>query len=169
MKHEYIAGEIVAMAGGKHPHNQIATDTLLALGTLLRQAGSTCDVYNSDQKVRASENGPFFYPDATVVCGEPQIDSDDCLRNPTLVVEVLSETSAEYDRGEKFRNYRQFPTLRHYLLIDQNEWHVEQYRQIEGVLWERSGVYTEQDTAIPLDELGIELPLREIYRRVSHE
>jgi Uma2 family endonuclease len=165
-KYEYIAGEIVAMAGGKHAHNVISMDVSRILGNYLESAGGTCDVYNSDQKVRYDDAGPFFYPDVTVVCGTPEIDHDHCLRNPTLIVEVLSETSEEYDRGEKFRNYRQFPTLRHYLLVAQDMYQVEHYRQIEGVLWELVATHTDITASIPLPDLNIALPLAEIYRRL---
>lgn len=113
-KSEYIAGEIFAMAGGTHEHNMILGDTYRALGNRLEFRGGQCDTHTSEQKVRIDNAGPFFYPDASVVCGPPIFDSDDCLRNPALIVEVLSSSTAAYDRGEKFRHYRRLSSLRHY-------------------------------------------------------
>ena len=166
-KSEYIAGEILAMAGGKPDHNMIATDLARALGNRLETAGSACDVFNSDQRVRVADAGPFFYPDVTVVCGDPVFDGDDCLRNPALIVEVLSESTADYDRGEKFRHYRRLPSLRHYVLIEQDRMRVEHYRRREGVVWEPAGVYEAPTDRVALPDLDVELPLAEIYRRVT--
>lgn len=129
-KSEYIAGEILAMANGKPAHNMICGDTAFALGSRLASVGGTCDVHNSDQKVRVDEAGPFFYSDVSVVCGEPIFDTDDCLRNPALIIEVLSASIANYNRGEKFR---------YYILIDQDRMRVEHYRQQEGSLWIQAG------------------------------
>jgi Uma2 family endonuclease len=157
-KSEYIAGEILAMAGGKPDHNMIATDLARALGNRLETAGSACGVFNSDQRVRVADAGPFFYPDVTVVCGDPVFDGDDCLRNPPLIVEVLSESTADYDRGEKFR---------HYVLIEQDRMRVEHYRRREGVVWEPAGVYEAPADRVALPDLDVELPLAEIYRRVT--
>jgi Uma2 family endonuclease len=166
-KSEYIAGEILAMAGGKPAHNMICGDMYGALYTRLAAIGTPCDVHNSDQKVRVEEVGPFFYPDVTVACGGPEFDTDDCLRNPALIVEVLSPSSADYDREWKFRYYRRFPTMRHYILIDQDQMRVEHYRQQEGILWVLAGEYTQPNDRISLMDLDIEVPLSEIYRRIT--
>ena len=164
-KSEYIAGEILAMSGGTPEHAAIALDTQVWLSVALR--GTTCEVYNSDLKVRVADAGPFFYPDALVVCGDPVFDGDDCLRNPALIVEVLSESTADYDRGEKFRHYRRLPSLRHYVLIEQDRMRVEHYRRREGVVWEPAGVYEAPADRVALPDLDVELPLAEIYRRVT--
>lgn len=167
-KSEYIAGEIIAMVDGNHQHNMIVTDTLRLLGNLLEAAGGTCDVHNSEQKVRIAGEGPFFYPDVTVVCGEPLFDSDDCLRNPYLIVEVLSDSTADYDRVEKFRHYRRFETLRHYILIAQDRIQVEHYARREGFLWDPAGNVTDRSGVISLPDVGIIIPVTEIYRRLPY-
>jgi Uma2 family endonuclease len=166
-KSEYIAGEIFAMAGGTHEHNMLVGDTYRALGNRLEAAGGRCDVHTSEQKVRIDNGGPFFYPDASVVCGDPFFDSDDCLRNPTLIVEVLSSSTAAFDRGEKFRYYRRLPSLHHYILIETQQMRVEHYRQQSGVLWVPVGEYTQPEDVISLLDMGIEVPLAEIYRRIT--
>jgi Uma2 family endonuclease len=166
-KSEYIAGEIFAMAGGTPEHNTIMGDTYFAFGTALRASGGRCDVHTSEQKVRVDEAGPFFYPDVSVVCGPPAYDSDGCLRNPALIVEVLSASTADYDRGEKFRNYRRLPSLRHYILIESGRIHVEHYQQTQGIIWAPVGDFTRLAEVISLPDFGIVVPLSEICRRIT--
>jgi Uma2 family endonuclease len=165
-KSEYISGEIFAMAGGKPPHNMIAMDTSRILGNLLDTSRRSCDVHNSDQKVRIEEPGPFFYPDVSVVCGDPVFDAAGCLRNPVLIVEVLSDSTAHYDRGEKFRHYRRLDSLKHYVLIHSEMVRVEHYEK-QGDIWIQAGEYTNGFDSVSLSNLGIDVPLTEIYRRVS--
>lgn len=170
LKSEYIAGEILAMSGGSPAHSLIAFDTSVALATRLRAAGNGCDAVGSDQKVRVDEGGPFFYPDATVFCGEPTFDDDGCLRDPALIVEVLSPSTELFDRGEKFRHYRRIPSLRHYLVIAQDRVHVEHFRRVgEGFLWTPAAAYTDLAASVSLPDLGIELPLAELFRRVRFD
>jgi Uma2 family endonuclease len=168
-KSEYISGEIFAMAGGSPEHNMIATDVSRILGNRLEEAGGGCEVFNSDQKVRIDEADPFFYPDVSVVCGDPRFDGDGCLRNPVLVAEVLSASTAEYDRGEKFRNYRRLSSLRHYLLISLDRVRVEHYQQREGFIWAPVGDLIGLEDVVSLPDLGITVPLLEIYRRIQFE
>ena len=167
IKSEYISGEIIAMAGATPEHSALATEVRRVFGNRLIEAGDSCVVFDSDLKVRAEEHGPFFYPDATVVCGEPVFDPDDCLRNPYLIIEVLSDSTADYDRVEKFRHYRRFETLQHYILIAQNRILVEHYARREGFLWDPAGNYTRGDASISLPDMGIDVPVSEVYRRLS--
>jgi Uma2 family endonuclease len=164
-KNEYIAGEIIAMAGGSQEHTAIASDIHVALANALR--GGSWEVYNSDLKVRLIAAGPFFYPDVTVVCGQPQVDFDDCLQNPTLIVEVVSESTASYDRGEKFVYYRRFPMLRHFLVIEQANVFVEHWERNENGLWMLTAEHTDRAEQLVLGTLGVVIPLAEIYRRIS--
>jgi len=166
VKHEYIAGEAYAMAGGTPEHTALSTDALRSLGNRLDAAGGRCDVYNSDVKVRVEDEGPFFYPDVTVTCGDPTFDADGCLRNPLLIVEVLSESTAAFDRGEKFFHYRRIPSLRHYVLIEQTRMLVEHYERQDNGLWTLVGEHTEPDHRLSLPALGADVPLSEVYRRV---
>ena len=165
-KSEYISGEILAMAGASTTHNRIVTATLTALDTRLPTEQS-CEPFNSDQKVRLREAGPFFYPDVSVAC-EPVIDDDDCLRNPILIVEVLSASTAHYDRGEKWFHYRQLPSLQEYILLSQEEAHAEHYSRRGETTW----LYSEQkglETSLVLPSLSLSLHLREFYRRLPFE
>jgi len=117
VKHEYHQGEILAMAGGTAEHAQLAAAVIRDLGGQLR--GSTCRVFTSDLRVRVAASDLATYPDAAVVCGPLAHDPDDrvAVVNPTLLVEVLSDRTDAYDRGEKFGHYKRLDSLRQYVLV----------------------------------------------------
>jgi Uma2 family endonuclease len=166
IKSEYYDGEVFAMSGGSQAHSKIAVNAAGSLNAQL--ADRPCDVYNSDMRVQVAEEGPYTYPDVTVVCDEAQFaDADvDTLLNPTLVVEVLSPTTEAWDRGGKFERYQQIASLQEYLLIAQDRPRVEQYaRQAEGqwLLTVTSGL----DGVVSLPAIECQLALRELYRKVS--
>ena len=119
-KHEYLAGELVAMAGASFRHNLIQTRVVASLYQQLR--GRPCEVAPSDLRVAIGALGVYTYPDVTVVCGEPQFEDaeQDTLLNPTLLVEILSPSTESYDRGRKFEHYRLIPTFRECLLVAQD-------------------------------------------------
>lgn len=131
IKHEFLDGEVFAMAGAKPDHNQTASAALVALGPLLR--GGRCRAFSSDQRIFIVETGLYTYADGGVACGRWQIHADGmCLLNPALVFEVLSPSTRDYDRGAKLEHYRRIPSLRHVLLIDQPDRCVEHHRRREG-------------------------------------
>src|SRR5438067_352701 len=116
-KSEYFDGEVFAMAGGTPEHNLIAANLI---GELRNQLEETpCRVYPSDQRVKIPDTGLYTYPDVTVVCADPQFEEPDrrAMLNPTLIVEVLSETTEAYDRGDKFAHYRRLSSLREYVMV----------------------------------------------------
>lgn len=163
-KHEYLDGRVYLMAGGTPDHNRICANTIAALINALGERG--CDVFTSDQEVRVGA-ARFVYPDVTVVCGEAQFD-DDILLNPTLIVEVLSETTAARDRGEKGFAYRACSSLRGYLLIEQSEPRIEGYfRQPDGAWLVRDvdGI----ESALNLPPLQVTLALSDLYRRIAFD
>lgn len=167
-RHEYYDGEIVAMAGGTPQHSLIITNILAGLHTRLK--GSPCQVYDSNLRVRVPKSRLFVYPDATVVCGATQHDPEDVNRqtitNPKLIVEVLSPSTEHLDYGPKFRRYLECPTLDEYVLVTQDQPHVQSYfRQPEG-RWLFTPVMKIELT-MKLRSLGIELPLSEIYAGVE--
>jgi Uma2 family endonuclease len=166
IKSEYYDGEVFAMAGGSKEHSIIAVNTAGSLNAQL--ADRPCEVYNSDMRVQVAEEGPYTYPDVTVVCGEPQFaDTEvDTLLNPTLMVEILSPTTEAWDRGGKFEGYQQVPSLQEYVLIAQDRPRVEQYaRQAEGqwLLTVTSGL----EGIVSLPSIGCALALREVYRKIT--
>jgi Uma2 family endonuclease len=112
VKHEYYKGEIFAMSGASARHNLIASNTLIAFGIALK--GSGCRPYGSNMRIHIPENTLFTYPDISVICGDviPSEDDEDTATSPTVIVEILSPSTKNYDRGEKFMLYRAIPTLK---------------------------------------------------------
>lgn len=151
-KHEYIDGEAYAMAGGTLPHNDIAVNLTSALRTTLR--GTGCKVRMADAKVRISANGPYFYPDIVVSCDDRDRQATDAIHSPKLIIEVLSPSTAGFDRGDKFKFYRRISTLQEYVLIDAEKVGVDCYRKTSTGKWEL--------TAYPDDAADIENPILEL-------
>lgn len=165
VRHEYLAGEVFAMAGGSPDHNRIAQDTSHCIASQLRGRG--CEDFGPDQRVQTGPAGLYTYPDLTVVCGKPEF-VEETLTNATAVFEVLSSTTEAYDRGEKFRLYQRIPTLKLYVLVSQDKPQVETFvRQADGD-WSYS--LTEGlDSMVQLPAIGCALKLAEIYARVQIE
>ena len=163
-KHEYINGEIFAMAGAKLRHNAIAASVIGALLALAR--GKTCRVFNSDQRISVSATGMFTYPDAGVVCERPRYHEKDgmSLLNPMILVEVLSKSTETYDRGEKLAHYRRNPAVREILLVWQSEARVEHHRRLQGDEWL---VREHRAGSIELPSLGGVVSLEDIYAQVD--
>jgi len=164
-KHEYLDGEVFAMAGGTIAHGALA----MAVGTALSNAlrGRPCRVLSSDVRVRAKATGLATYPDITVVWEQVQVDDHDPhgVTNPRLIVEVLSDSTEGYDRGAKAAHYRRIPSLREYVLVSQREPLIEVYRRNERGNWElfseaRAGEVAELTSCGP----AIALDVDAIYR-----
>jgi Uma2 family endonuclease len=167
-KSEYFGGEMFAIGGASKEHNLIVANVIIALGVQLKKR--PCEVYPSDMRVKVSDTGLYTYPDVVVVCGEPQFDSafaeqKDTLLNPIVIVEVLSDSTEQYDRGKKFSYYRRIASLAEYLLIAQDECRVEQYvRQSDG-RWLLSETSNLADTIV-LSSINCQIALKEIYDKV---
>lgn len=133
-KHEFIDGLVFAMAGGSYEHARLSGRMMIALARALE--GRPCNVVPSDARVRIQATNRSTYPDVSVVCGPARFASDDsqALTNPILLVEVLSPTTEQSDRGEKFRHYRRLESLREYVLVAQDEPRIEVFRR-EGDVW----------------------------------
>jgi Uma2 family endonuclease len=165
-KNEYLDGVIYAMGGASAPHVQITGNVARELGNLLRDR--PCLVYSTDLRVRVGPGGLYAYPDVVVVCGEPVFVDDelDTLANPLLIVEVLSESTKNYDRGEKFERYRTLPSFGEYVLVAQDKVHVERFVRQDDGTWVLSET-NEIDDTIRLATLDCALPLAEIYFKVQ--
>lgn len=158
-KHEYLDGEIFAMAGARPRHNQLAGNALVALGALLR--GRPGRTFNSDQRIHVPSTGLYTYADGGVACGRWQLHTDGmCLLNPVLLYEVLSPSTRDYDRGAKRDHYQQIPSLRHLLLIDQPARILEHYHRAAGGQWEVTSL---REGVIPLPDLGGSIALDDLY------
>ena len=137
MKHEYDAGEILAMAGGSRRHNALASRISAALEGARRPE---CVAFQSDQRVRVLATGWATYPDASMVCGTIESDPADpggtTITNPMLIVEILSPSTEEDDRGGKWHDYQLIPSLQEYVLVGQTSPRVESYRRLPSGTWE---------------------------------
>jgi Uma2 family endonuclease len=133
VKHEYRDGEIYAMAGGTDAHNQIAGNLYALLRANLR--GSGCRTYFADVKARIEVLNLFYYPDMMVTCDDRDLASSAVKRHPCLIVEVLSDSTEAFDRGDKFTDYRQLESLQEYVLISQTRPQVEVFRRNAEGLW----------------------------------
>jgi len=135
-KHEYYKGEIFAMSGAKMPHNTISKNLLGTLFTKLK--GKKCQPYGSDVRIHIESNTLFAYPDISIICDEVITRNNDDFNvlNPVVIIEILSQSTKNYDRGEKFKLYRDIPTLKEYILIDSESIHIETFRLNEKNHWE---------------------------------
>lgn len=166
-RYEFIDGNVIRMPSNNARHCRISTNLLCTLGNLLEEAGSSCDILGSGQKIYTSRSR-FYLPDAIVYCGEAQSDDEDCLRNPVLIAEILSPSTSSFDQGDKFRDYRRIESLTHYVLIQQDAPSVTHYEKGENGLWAIVGDYTELTDSLPLTLGGaaLSIPLARLYRRV---
>ena len=166
IKLEYHYGFIVAMAGGKPNNSLIATNLRRRIAERLDDRD--CLVYDSDLAVEMDEGNRYVFPDATIVCGEQLFSeyNQNALTNPVLIIEVLSKSTENYDKGDKFRFYRGIPSLKEYVLISPDRPVVESfYREGEG-LW-RISTASGLDSSIHLYSLNIDIPLAQIYAKVT--
>lgn len=165
-KSEYVDGVMYAMAGGSERHNLIAANVIITIGSQLRDR--PCRVYPSDLKVRVPNSKRFFYPDVSIVCGETRFadEEKDVVLNPVVVVEVLSESTAAFDRGKKFQSYQQIESLREYLLVSQDEYIVEHFLRQDGDQWLYKKVGGLDET-LTLPTVNCQLALRDVYSKVE--
>jgi len=165
-KSEYLAGEIFAMAGTSERHNLIAGNVFAELHAQLRKR--PCKVYVSDVRLKVNRTGLYTYPDVMVVCGETQFadDQQDMILNPTVIIEVLSESTEGYDRGKKFEHYRKLDSLSEYILIAQDRYHVERYVRQPDNQWLLAETDNVHDT-LSLTSIACNLVLAEIYDKVE--
>lgn len=165
-KSEYFNGEMFAMAGASPGHVLIVTNIVAELRGQLKQR--PCRVYSADLRVRVSPTGLYTYPDVIVVCGQPQFadEQKDTLLNPTLIVEVLSESTKDYDRGGKFEHYRTLGSLNEYVLVAQDKYHIEHFARQPDNRWLLAETNRLEDT-IPLSSIACNLALAEVYDKVD--
>jgi len=165
-KSEYYRGEMFAMAGCSLEHSLIATNFLGEARQLLK--GKPCVPYNSDLRIKVEASGLYTYPDASIVCGPPQMDSEvaGTVLNPSVIVEVLFESTESYDRGKNSSHYRRLASLRELILISPSEPLVEMYSRRADETWSFIEYRSMSDTLV-IESVGVAIPLLEIYRNVA--
>jgi Uma2 family endonuclease len=176
-KHEYYQGEIflmqghgeaLAMSGAARRHNIISINLTVALANKLK--GKPCQPYGADMRMNIPKNSLYTYPDISVYCSQSKDipEDEDTAINPTVIIEILSPSTENYDRGEKFKLYREIPTLKEYILIETKSIGIEAFRLNEKNHWELEEFRT-LETELSFESLGIKIPVSEIYHRIRFE
>ena len=165
LKYEYFDGGITAMAGGMPNHNRIIRNATVVIDANLRNG--PCELFPSEQRIQVIAAGIYTYPDLSVFCDEPILASgrNDTFTNPRLLIEVLSESTEDYDRGQKFVRYRLIPSLQEYVMISSEKMNVEVHRKINAFHWEMKE-YTLPQAVISLKSIQADLMVQDLYRDV---
>ena len=161
-KHEYYQGEVFAMSGAKLAHNMIAGNIYFGLRKKLN--GKSCQPFNSDQRIYIPGNSLFTYPDISIICGDILTKDNDEFNvlNPTVIIEVLSQSTRSYDRGEKFKLYRDISSLKQYILVDSESVGIESYHINETGHWELEEYKTIEGNLL-IKVLELSIPVIDIY------
>lgn len=161
VKHEFLEGQIYAMAGGTPEHAALKAAVTGLLFAHLK--GGNCRLYDADLRVKVQQTGLLTYPDVTVACSALERDAQDpnAILNPTLLIEVTSRSTEEYDRGDKFEHYKHIPTLKEYLLVSHKERSLDLWRRETNGSWSRTNVGTGQ--TVMLASVGANLAVDEIF------
>jgi Uma2 family endonuclease len=165
-RHEYRDGEIVLMAGATPNHNRVTLNVASLFNFAFKR--QPYEVFSVDQRLWIPKNRLYTYPDILVIQDELEFHPDrkDTVMNPLLIVEVLSKSTADYDKQEKFRAYRSIPSFQEYLLIDQHSYHLEHYIKTSAKRWIFQE-YDDTDTVVQLATVGLEVAIADIYDKVK--
>ncbi|WP_027249392.1 Uma2 family endonuclease [Planktothrix agardhii] len=167
-KSEYHDGEIVTMTGGTTNHNKLAGNFYKKFPLTIKE--QDYEIFINDVRLWISQNRRYFYPDIMVIQGETiyQGTNQTVVTNPLVIIEVLSNSTKNYDRGNKFFFYRSIPTFREYILIDQYSYHIEQFAKNSKSKWELTE-YDSEDSVLTLESVEFQIPIRDIYQRINFE
>jgi Uma2 family endonuclease len=163
-KHEYVRGEVFAMVGARREHVVVTLNLAAALKQRLR--GGPCQAYVSDLKLRVAAADAFFYPDVMVSCDPRDHVAERCIEHPTLIAEVLSDSTAAFDRGEKFAAYRSLASLQEYVLVDIPARRVESFRRVPDDEW-LLHVDAAAGDMCRFRSLDVAIPLAEVFENLA--
>ncbi len=165
-KHEYFQGEIFAMSGASEAHNIIFSNCMIEIGSKLK--GKKCRHFGSDMRMNIPENTLYTYPDLSVYCNEFETldDKRDTAKKPSVIFEILSKLTRNYDQGEKFALYREIPTLKEYILIDSEKIKVTHHTKISDLNWNMTEYFSIKDS-IDLKSIEVLMNLSDIYEDVE--
>jgi Uma2 family endonuclease len=168
IKHEFFNGEIFAMVGAGRNHNRINVNLTRELGNDFKANQFACDLFSNDMRVKIEDS--YAYPDIVIFCGDAKFEDNefDTLTNPVIIMEILSDSTEAFDRGDKFAYYRAIPTLKEYILISQKKIRVEQFILRDDNKWEYRS-YEGTNLVLNMESIQCELPLSEIYLNVKFE
>ncbi|MEL6940256.1 MAG: Uma2 family endonuclease [Cyanobacteria bacterium J06598_1] len=162
-RHEYCDGQVFAMAGGTKDHDKLAYNFRRALENRVDEQG--CEMTGSDVKVMVNDGRFYRYPDLAVSCDERDRQHETFYEFPRLIVEVLSSSTEKIDRGDKFQDYIQIPTLEEYVLVSTKRMQIECFRRGEGRMW-LYFAYREGET-VEIASMGVEFPIEQLYKNVQ--
>lgn len=165
-KHEYYQGEVFAMSGASLRHNRIAVNTLTDLANKLKD--KSCQPYGSDMRIHIPKNTLYTYPDISIICGDAELTDDkfDTATNPSVIIELLSKSTRNYDRFEKFSLYREIASLKEYILIDTQRVHVEKHIRNADNSWQLTDYYSLNDRFI-ISAVNVSVSLADVYAGIS--
>lgn len=165
-KHSFYAGEIFSMAGASYEHNLIESNLRFALHSHLREG--QCKEFGSNLRLQVPGHSFYTYPDILVICGDPifRDDTFDTVTNPTILIEILSESTADYDKGLKFDLYRYLTSLKEYVLVDSRKQHVLVYTRNGEQSWTLVE-YSHPSDQFHLDTVGLTIPFKDCYAGVN--
>ncbi len=165
-KHEYFKGEVFAMSGASWEHNIIAKNISTIILPFLK--GSPCDMFGSDLRIHIPENTLYTYPDFSIICGKPEVTDKekDTAVKPSVIIEILSKSTKDYDRGSKFMLYRSIKTLKEYITIDSLSFSVEIFTRQENNTWLLSEFKQLSDSFV-ISTISLTLQLKDVYEDVS--
>jgi Uma2 family endonuclease len=165
-RHEFFDGAIFAMAGASKAHNQISSNLVRLLGNAL--LNKPCSVYSSDMRVKSDRANKYSYPDVVATCKDERFEdkSEDTLLTPLLIIEILSDSTEGYDRGDKFFHYRQIDSFVEYVLVSQKNGHIERYIRQPDNTWLYSD-FNSMDEKIEFSSTDCTISLQDIYHKVD--
>ena len=167
-KHEYYQGEIFAMSGASRNHNEIFSNLFVDIGTKLK--GKNCKPYGSDLRIHVPKNTLYTYPDISIICGEMDLTDDhfDTATNPSVIIELLSGSTRNYDKGEKFTLYRDIDSLQEYILVDTEKIYVEKHIRHADNSWQLTDYRTMEDS-FTISTINVSFLLKDVYEGISFE
>ena len=165
-KHEYYQGEIFAMSGASLKHNRVFTNLFGEIQNKLK--GKSCQPYSNDLRIHIPKNTLYTYPDISIICGEVELTDDkfDTATNPIVIIELLSKSTRNYDRFEKFSLYREIASLKEYILIDTQKLHIEKHIRNADNSWQLTDYYSISDS-ITCSSVNVTVSLTDIYSGIS--
>lgn len=168
IKHEFEGGAILAMSGGTINHGVLCGNIYSEIRKKLKDNTSDCKVFGSEIRIHIKKSDSIVYPDAMVICGDLEISEEDknSIKNPILIIEVLSKSTGNYDRGDKFYKYRQLASFKEYLLINQDKKVVEIFLKSDDQKWEIVRISGHNET-FTLQSINVNIQMADLYKNVS--
>ncbi len=168
IKYEFFNGEAFAMVGAGRNHNRINVNLTRELSYDFKTDQFACDLFSNDMRVKIKDS--YAYPDIVIFCGDAEFEDNefDTLTNPVIIMEILSDSTEAFDRGDKFAYYQVIPTLKEYILVSQKKYRIEQFILSDDNKWEYRS-YEGREKVLKMESIGCELRLSEIYLNVKFE